>query len=286
MIVRFWIAAFASVVALAGAFSTQAQAPASGGGLDGVTVIGEAKAEARPDLFEIDLSVSAASELTTDAIVKYRDARQRVLDAFDGLQLENVEVLEEGLAVNRKALQFDPYYGRVMPSNDASRTEVELSRTLVVRVTGIREMEDEAILQLIGRLLDVAQDAGATIGAGSQTPVRNIYGANTGQNALVRFKLADPEPLRDQAYERAIADARARAERLAKLGGFELGPVVGIRELEPLEQKSRGPTIIYNYGTMEDEDDNDLQRPRLEPIPLEVRLEARFAIAASESEGN
>ena len=40
---------------------------------------------AKPNFLEIDLEVAAASELTADAIVKYRDARKRIRDAFAAL---------------------------------------------------------------------------------------------------------------------------------------------------------------------------------------------------------
>ena len=42
--------------------------------IEGFTVAGKGAVAARPNLLEIDLEVSAASELTADAIVKYRDA--------------------------------------------------------------------------------------------------------------------------------------------------------------------------------------------------------------------
>ena len=48
---------------------------------------------------------------------------------------------------------------------------------------------------------------------------------------LVRFVLEDFDKLQEEAYEKAIADARARAERLARLSKVELGPIVAIREI-------------------------------------------------------
>src|SRR5260370_14971838 len=44
--------------------------------IEGFTVAGKAHVAARPNLGEIDLEVAASSELTPDAIVKYRDAKR------------------------------------------------------------------------------------------------------------------------------------------------------------------------------------------------------------------
>ena len=48
---------------------------------------------------------------------------------------------------------------------------------------------------------------------------------------LVRFVLEDFDKLQEEAYEKAIADARRRAERLAGLSNVELGPIVAVREV-------------------------------------------------------
>ena len=67
-----------------------------------MTVAGKGEVAARPNLLEIDLEVVAASELTADAIVKYRDARRKLQEAFAALKLENITVEERGLLVNKK----------------------------------------------------------------------------------------------------------------------------------------------------------------------------------------
>ena len=58
--------------------------------IEGFTVAGKGFVAAKPDLVEIDLEVIASSELTADAIVKYRDAKRRIRDAFAALKLGNV----------------------------------------------------------------------------------------------------------------------------------------------------------------------------------------------------
>src|SRR5438105_4636067 len=125
-----------------------------------------------------------------------------------------------------------PYYFDYQP-NARTKTEVQLSRKLVVKARGMRKLDEESVMQLVGRLLDVAQDAGAKVGAGNNNMSYYYYyryGINNA-NGLVRFVLEDFDKLQDEAYEKAIADARTRAERLARLSRVELGSIVAVREI-------------------------------------------------------
>ena len=58
-----------------------------------------------------------------------------------------------------------------------------------------------------------------------------VVGAGANQVFGVSFTLADEGAWQDQARERAIADAGARAGELAALTGVELGPVHSISEV-------------------------------------------------------
>ena len=63
--------------------------------IDGFAVVGKGTTAAKPNRLEIDLEVSASSELSADAIVKYRDAKKRLQDAFSTLKMSNVAVEEQ-----------------------------------------------------------------------------------------------------------------------------------------------------------------------------------------------
>jgi uncharacterized protein len=237
--------------------------------IEGLSVVGKATIGAKPNLAEIDLDVSAAAELTGDAIVKFRDSKKRVRDAFAALKLANVAVEERGLLVDQKGAMMNPYYFDYNP-NTKTKTEVQLSRKLVVKASDIGALDEEAVLQLVGRLLDVAQDAGARVGPpASMNYYYYRYGMNP-NSGLVRFVLEDYEKVQEQAYEKAVADARARAERLARLSGLQLGPVLAVREVV-------APTDHIGLNT------DEVPRKRLETtkfqeIPVRVELQVRFAI--------
>ena len=239
--------------------------------IEGFTVVGKAHTSAKPNLVEIDLEVSAASELTADAIVKYRDAKKRIHDAFGALKLKNIGVDERGLLVDQKGQMQNPYFGWGGMPNTRTKTEVQLTRKLVVKANGIRSMDEDSVLQLVGKLLDVAQDSGGRVGPQNDfNPYYyNRWQQNTG--GLVRFVLDDFDKLQEEAYEKAIADARARAERLARLSKVELGAIVGVRENVVPSDRS--------YWSNDDEMPRKrLEVSRFQEIPIRVELLVRFNV--------
>lgn len=248
--------------------------PVGAENIEGLTVAGKGSVSARPNLVEVDLEVSAASELTADAIVKYRDARRRLHDAFTALKLANVAVEERGLLVDQKG-QMNPYYFGGYQPNTRNKTEVQLARKLVVKASDIRGMDEEKLLQLVAKLLDVAQDAGARIG---RQPTFNRYYYDPyerfNQQALVRFVVDDFDTLQEEAYQKAIADARTRAERLARLSQVELGPIVAVREVAV-------PGELPGVSPAHDEEDSPrkhLETARFQAIPVRVELLVRFEV--------
>ena len=89
-------------------------------------------------------------------------------------------------------------------------------------------------------------------------------------SGLVRFVLEDFDKLQEEAYEKAIADARTRAERLARLSRVELGPIVAVREISVPGERPAGS-------------DDEAPRKRLEmakfqEIPVRVELLVRFEV--------
>jgi uncharacterized protein YggE len=239
--------------------------------IEGLTVAGKGSVSARPDLLEIELEVSAASELTADAIVKYRDARRKLQEAFSALKLANVTVEERGLLVDKKGMANRYYFFMGEPSS-RTKTEVQLSRSLVVKASDVRKMDEEALLQLAAKLLDVAQDAGARLGKGNDFDPYDYYWGNPRRHdGLVRFVLDDFDKLQEEAYEKAIVDARARAERLARLSRVELGPIVAVREIHV-------PGEPQDPSGDEPQPRKRLVASKLQEIPIKVELLVRFDV--------
>ena len=136
---------------------------------------------AKPNSVEIDLEVSASSELTADAIVKYRDAKKRIHDAFAALKLKQRRCRRARAPGRPEGDDAEPLFLRTNRPTRRTKTEVQLTRKLVVKAADIRKMDEEAVLQLVGRLLDVAQDAGGKVGPQNnyESIIITIDGAGT-----------------------------------------------------------------------------------------------------------
>ncbi|WP_169977237.1 SIMPL domain-containing protein [Tautonia rosea] len=252
--------------------------------IEGITVSGKAIVDAMPNLMEIDLHVTSASELTADAIVKYRDAKARIEEAFANLKLDQVEIEERGLLVDQKGPAPNQYGGIDPRTTLSAKPEVQLSRKLVVRCSEIQGKDEEELLQLAARLLDVAQDAGGTIG-----PQPNVnpyqYSSRGYDMNLVRFIVEDFEAVEEQAYEAAVADARTRAERLARLSGTKLGPIVAIQEVaRPGDPIANVPRVAI--PNEEPPREGRLESTRLQEVPVRVELLVRFQLRPASGDGD
>src|SRR5262249_14090447 len=149
--------------------------------------------------------------------------------------------------------------------------------------SNIRGMDEEAMLQLVAKLLDVAQDAGGKVGA-TQDYYNYYYYGRMNQQSLIRFILDDYEKLEEEAYQKAMVDAEAQAQRLAKLSHVKLGPVAGVRVTTAPGERATA-TSPYYYDPPQQDDDSPhkkrLESSRFQEIPVRVVLMVRYDVVPS-----
>ncbi len=290
MIPRLVLAALVlgSLAALESPLAAQVQMPFLMGGSDGISVSGAGELSARPNLVEIDLHVAGKAELTGDALVKYRDAKKRVLEALDKLKLKGLSSDELGLTISAgTGVEQQQRMMNGMPQAP-SKTQIEVSCTLRVRLKDVRDQPPEELIKTVGKLIDVAQDSGVTIGPSPAQVMMNMrFGNYTNNTAPVRFVVSDLTELREKAYELAVADARSRAGRLAKLNQVKLGRALSVQEISVAGEQvltNRIPgTVQSAEPVLQDEDDTPrITSSALASIPVQVKLMVRFAIVAPE----
>jgi uncharacterized protein YggE len=282
MIVRARLLCAVLAAGVCGVAAAQVPADPTGGATEGITVFGAAQVNARPNLVEIDLRASGTAELTDDALVKFSDAKKRTLEAFDALKLKSLKIVERGVSLgpgNMQEMMQAMWQG--MPMNAAKKTKIEISSTLHLELADIKEMPTEEVLKTIGKLLDTAQDSGTAFGP-SAAEMQNAYRyGRQPSTTIVKFVLKDLDTIREQVYEGAVADARARAGRLAKLSGVKLGPVISVQEIQ-VSGDETPQRVVQPWETVSAEPEARLQ-PRIESstlaeIPFRVKLMVRFAI--------
>jgi uncharacterized protein YggE len=258
---------------------------------DGITVSGSGEVAARPNLVEVDLQVSGKAELTGDALVKYRDAKKRVFEALEKLKIQNMSASEHGLSItvgNSVEQQQRIINGMVQ---NPGKPQVDVSSTIRVRLTGVRDSAPEDLIKTVGRLLDVAQDSGISVGPNAAEMMRAYrYGQQVQNSMPVRFVLTDLAELREQAYQKAVEDARGRATRLAKLHQVKLGSALAIQEVLVSGDQPASQALQINVyqpwqpqgatASLPEADGPRIVSSSLAGMAVQVKLSVRFAITA------
>jgi uncharacterized protein YggE len=261
---------------LAGVVTSSAIAQDHGPGR-GILVAGSGEAKARPNLVELGGTVSGDAELASDAITKYRDNRQRAVEAIENLKIEGLKVEGGGVTINSTlSAQAMQAMMQGMPQSGTGNNRLQVSEPLTIRLEGVDKLSTEELLETLVRIVDAGKDAGVVIGP-TQEYNPYVYNPRQGQaSSLAKFRMGDIKELRAKDYDGAIADARQQAERLAKLSGVKLGRVTSVREGAPQNQSN--VNVMYYYGAPTNDQAEAFTTSKLEDITVKIILQVEFAI--------
>jgi len=163
----------------------------------GIWVTGEGKVSVVPDVAILNLGVEAQEETVAEAQQQAAEAMEAVMAVLD----------EYGIA--EKDIQTQRF--RIRPVKEWTRDEEEIligyrvTNTVTVKVRNIENT---------GTIIDAAATAG-----GDYIRINSIS-----------FTIDEPTEYYEEVREKAMADAQAKAEQLAKLGGISLGKPTYINE--------------------------------------------------------
>jgi uncharacterized protein YggE len=186
--------ALAAAVALAGALLT-APVLAQVVPPPTISVTGEATVSVPPDLAQIDGGVTSEAKTAREASEANNAAMGKVLQALKGAGIE-----EKDVQTSRLSLQPQSAPNRTGPS----------------AISGYRASNRVTI-----RVRDVAKVA---------TVIDTLVGAGANEIGGINFVVSQASKLLDEARERAVADARRKAEIYAKAAGVMLGAPLSISE--------------------------------------------------------
>jgi uncharacterized protein len=165
-----------------------------------ISVTGEASISVPPDLAEIDAGVATDGKTAREASDANNAAMAKVMQALKAASIDDKDV-------QTSRLSLQPQYASNRPGSNLSG---------VNQITGYRASNRVTI-----KLRDTGRVAGV---------IDTLVGAGANDVGNINFMVEHPSKLLDDAREKALADARRKAEIYAKAAGVALGAPLSISE--------------------------------------------------------
>ena len=162
-----------------------------------ITVVGQGSVKVEPDMARATVGVETMGANVKEASAQTAGKMDAVIAA-----LKQAGVAEKDMQTSGYNIWTDRAPGPDGRLGEEPVYRVSNNVNIIIRDLG-----------QVGPVLDAALAAGANA----------IHG--------VRFDVADPEPARSEAREKAVANAAAKAEELADLNGVERGAVISVSEV-------------------------------------------------------
>jgi uncharacterized protein len=160
-----------------------------------ITISGEGKVVAKPDIAQISVSVITQDKTVSKVIKSNTEKMNGVIAKMKALGIDGKDITTSGYNLN-------PIYN--YPENlPPTISGYSLEQTLSLKIRN---------LDLVDNVIDDATANGAN----------NVYG--------LTFKLDDDTEVMNQAREKAFAEARKKADMMAKSAGVKLGDVYTFSE--------------------------------------------------------
>jgi len=166
-----------------------------------ITVVGEGKVSAKPDIAQAQIGVEVFAPTVQEATRENNERMGAVM-----AKLKELGIAEKDIQTSNYSIYSERRYPEVPLSEGEPGEEITYRVSNMVQVT-IRQLDQ------VGEIIDEAVAAGAN----------SVYG--------ISFAIDDPSELQGEARTLAIADAQAKAEELARLAGVKLGPVMVVSEV-------------------------------------------------------
>ena len=161
-----------------------------------ISVSGTGQAYTTPDKAMISIGVQTRDKDAGKAVDNNTAAMNKILAALKAQGIADKDLQTQNFSIS-------PQYEYDSSGNPTGAVNFVVDNTLVATVKNLPKL---------GATLTAAVNAGAN----------NIYG--------ISFGVQNPSTLQATARDLAVADARARAEALAKAAGVTLGEVISISE--------------------------------------------------------
>ena len=236
---------------------TVVNAPAANAPVRGISVSGFGKANGKPNVARSTIGVEARAGTAEQAINEVNQRMAQVIAAVKQAGVADADVRTSTLSLNfeRNYESPRPEYAPAAvpvaaPQAAPAAAPAGKSKAAGVAVPKAEEVPAAPLVKLPQGFYTATNSVEVTIRnldtAGKVLSAATGAGAN--QLYGLRFEIEDPAPLQAAAREKAVADARARAEKLAQLAGVKLGPAVSITDADG---GGGGPVPMFAMAKME-----------------------------------
>jgi len=186
---------------------------ASDGSQRTITVNGQGKASAPPDMATIETGVVTHGVTAIEALSENNQIMGRIMDILTGHKIPEKDI-------QTSILNVAPEYKQ----DERGRVEDKIIGYSVRNQVQVR----------VRNLNDLGQVIDALVRAGSN------------QVSGISFGIDDSAKVINQARERAVADARSRAELYARSAGLNIGKIIAINEQSVEWPRAQGAYRTYN----------------------------------------
>ncbi|HYJ09922.1 MAG TPA: SIMPL domain-containing protein, partial [Polyangiaceae bacterium] len=205
--------------------------PAVSAPVRGITVAGVGKASGKPDIARTTIGVEARAGTAEEAIGQVNSRMAQVIAAVKAAGVGHADVRTATLSLNFERNYEQPPRPLDAPAPPVAPAGAPAGKTKTAPAAEGAVAPPPKLPQgfynasnSVEVTIRKLEDAGKVISAATSAGADHLFG--------IRFEVEDQTALLAQAREKAVQDARQRAERLAQLAGVKLGPAMSITELE------------------------------------------------------
>lgn len=241
--------------------------------LRSVTVVGQGEASGTPDVARTSLGVEASAPTVQDAMDQTTAKMKAILEGLKkmGVAEKDIKTANFSISIERPYGEPPPPYGAVAMEAPAALPAAKPGKVAAAPIApSLPPRPVPAAVYHVNNTIEVVirdvPKASSVLQAAVEAGANSVWSVN--------FGIDNPKPLEASAREKAVEDARARAEALAKLEGMTLGKVISVSEV-----LGRGPMPpMPMYAAIASE--AKMGGPSLSPgeVTVGMSLEVVFAL--------
>lgn len=195
---------------------------------NGIVVTGTGKVLSAPDIAVINIGVETWGDEPKTAVDENTARTTALVDTLKKLGIAAADLQTSNFSIRFERRDPQAPWATPQPAPTAAPSSVGLNKSVAVAAAEVppatQPKRDGSFI--VNNTLNVTvrdlSKLGEALSSATAAGANTIWG--------VDFRIADPEPLSAQARDKAVADAIAKAKRLAEVSGAKLGALVSVQE--------------------------------------------------------